>query len=214
MTSSLADVVVVLIGQSLGTSIFTTGSSPWEPMPTAGEWGHTAVVVEGRLCRCGARGCLEDYVGADAVVKRYEELRGPDGEEPQNVEARATELLAAVDTDPAAAAVVLEEVVRYLGAGVGNLVDVFSPRRVVLGGWFGRQLAERRMTEIIELASRDALRTPFEDVEVVRADLGVDAVAMGAATLPVARFLSSGGQRDAARGGRPRATVAADEIQT
>ena len=197
-----ADVVVVLIGHGLGTSIFTSGSSAREPMGTAGEWGHTAVVVDGRLCRCGAHGCLEAYVGAESLVARYDELRGAAAEGPQDLEARTAELLAAAGSDPAAAQV-LDEVVRYLGAGIGNLVNVFSPRRVVLGGWLGRQLAELRMAEISEAASHNALRTPFRDVELLRADLGADAVAMGAATLPVARFLSSGGQRDAVLGPRP-----------
>ena len=198
----VADVVVVLLGQGLGTSIFTSGSGAREPMGTAGEWGHTAVVVDGRLCRCGAHGCLEAYVGAGAVVARYDELRGVTDAGPQDLEQRATELLDRVDTDPAAAAV-LEEVVRFLGAGIGNLVNVFSPRRVVLGGWLGRRLAELRMPQIAEAAAHSALRTPFRDVQLLRADLGADAVALGAATLPVARFLNSGGQRDAVVGSRP-----------
>jgi len=196
------DVVVVLLGQGLGTSIFTSGSGAREPMGSAGEWGHTAVVVDGRLCRCGAHGCLEAYVGAGAVVARYDELRGVPGSSPLDLEQRATELLARSGTDPAAAQVV-DEVVRYLGAGIGNLVNVYSPRRVVLGGWLGRRLAELRMPEIAELASHNALHTPFRDVELLRADLGADAVALGAATLPVARFLNSGGQRDAVLGARP-----------
>jgi hypothetical protein len=58
------------------------------------------------------------------------------------------------------------------------------------------------MAGISEAASRDALHAPFRDVELLCADLEADAVAMGAATVPVARFLSSGGQRDAVLGPR------------
>jgi predicted NBD/HSP70 family sugar kinase len=196
------DVVVVLLGHGLGTSIFTRGSGSRAPMSSPGEWGHTAVVVDGQPCRCGARGCLEAYVGAGAVVARYDQLRGGPAEGAADLEARATELLSRVDTDPAAATV-LAEVVRYLGAGIGNLVNVYSPSRVVLGGWLGRQLAELRMPEIAAAAAQNALRTPFGDVELLRADLGADAVALGAATLPMGRFLSSGGQRDAVHRPRP-----------
>ena len=192
----VADVVEVLLGQGLGTSIFTSSSPAREPMGSAGEWGHTAVVVGGRRCRCGADGCLEAYVGAGAVVARYDELRGAADPPSADLEERAAALLARVHTDPAAAQV-LDEVVGYLGVGIGNLVNVFSPRRVVLGGWLGRRLAEMRLPDIAEVASRNALRTPFRRVELLRADLGADAVAMGAATLPVARFLNSGGRRDA-----------------
>ena len=197
-----SDVAVVLLGHGLGTSIFTSGSSAREPLGSAGEWGHTAVVVDGRTCRCGARGCLEAYVGAGGVVARYDELRGAAPGGPQDLELRTAQVLAAVGTDPAADQV-LDEVVRYLGAGIGNLVNVFTPRRVVLGGWLGRQLAELWMPQIAEAAARGALRTAFRDVELLRADLGADAVALGAATLPVARFLNSGGQREAVEGLTP-----------
>ena len=191
-----ADVVVVLIGQGLGTSVFTSRSTSRGPLASAGEWGHTAIVVDGRACRCGARGCLEAYVAAPAVVDRYDQLRGAATTGGHDLEKRATEVLARADDDPAAGAVV-DEVVRHLGVGVANLVNVFSPRRVVLGGWLGRQLAERRMPEISRAAAANALRTPFASVELLRAELGTDAVALGAATLPMGRFLSSGGQRDA-----------------
>lgn len=196
------DVVVVLLGHGLGTSIFTRGSGVRAPMSSPGEWGHTAVVVDGQPCRCGARGCLEAYVGAGAVAARYDQLRGGPAGGPRDLEARVSDLLARAGSDPASAAV-LAEVVRYLGAGIGNLVNVYSPRRVVIGGWLGRQLAELRMPEIAGAAAQTALRTPFQDVELLRADLGADAVALGAATLPVGRFLSSGGQRDAVHRSRP-----------
>jgi hypothetical protein len=35
---------------------------------SAGEWGHTTVMLGGRTCRCGALGCLEAYVGAEAIL--------------------------------------------------------------------------------------------------------------------------------------------------
>ena len=192
-----ADVVVLLIGQGLGTSIFTSRSGTRGPLESPGEWGHTAVVVDGRRCRCGALGCLEAYVAANAVVTRYDELRGAPPAGVHDLEHRAGEVLAAAAGGDPAATAVLDEVVRHLGAGVANLVNVFGPRRVVLGGWLGRPLAELRMPQLREAAARNALHTPFAQVELLRADLGADAVALGAATLPIGRFLSSGGQRDA-----------------
>ena len=200
-----ADVVIVLIGQGVGASIITGGSADLGPMSSAGEWGHTAVSIDGRICRCGARGCLEAYVGAGAILQRYEELHGMPART-GDLERRTDELLARVDIDPEVAEVV-DESVRYLGAGIANLVNVFSPRRVVLGGWLGRQLAELRMPEIHAAAERNALRTPFRDVTLLRAELGADAVALGAATLPVSRFLSSGGDREAVLGAAATSTA-------
>lgn len=190
-----ADVVILLIGQGVGASIITSRSTERGPMSSAGEWGHVAVSVDGRPCRCGAHGCLEAYVAAGAIVARYEQLQPGSTEELLHLEQQAIDVLSRAGTDPVAD-VVVDEVVRYLGAGIANLVNVFSPRRVVLGGSLGRQIAELRMPELHQAAARNALRTPFRDVALLRAELGIDAVALGAATLPVARFLSSGGQRD------------------
>src|SRR6185369_304655 len=43
---------------------------------SAGEWGHTTISYGGRLCRCGARGCLEAYVGAEGILARFDQAGG------------------------------------------------------------------------------------------------------------------------------------------
>ena len=63
--------VVCLIGSGVGASIITTAVTPSAGLLSAAEWGHTTIVVGGRTCRCGSRGCLEAYVGAEAILDRY-----------------------------------------------------------------------------------------------------------------------------------------------
>src|SRR5215470_9256990 len=63
--------VVCLIGSGVGASIIAHGSAHRGSTSSAAEWGHTTVMVGGRTCRCGARGCLEAYVGAEAILERY-----------------------------------------------------------------------------------------------------------------------------------------------
>ena len=63
--------VVCLIGSGVGASVIAHGSTHRGATSSAGEWGHTTVVVGGRACRCGSRGCLEAYVGAQAILDRY-----------------------------------------------------------------------------------------------------------------------------------------------
>lgn len=87
----------------------------------------------------------------------------------------------------------LDETVGYLGAGVANLVNLFNPERVVLGGWAGLALGERRLPQIREATARHALRQPYAQTSIELCRLGPDAVAMGAATLPMARLLRDGG---------------------
>lgn len=187
-----ADAVIVLLGTGVGTSIISNQQMYRGSSSSAGEWGHTTVVVDGRPCRCGAHGCLEAYIGASAVVERYDELTGAQPcAGPVDLETRVGQLLADAPTD-AVAAQVVQETVTYLGAGLSNLVNLFNPQRIVIGGWLGHALAAQLLPRLRAAAARSALRIPFSHVDIVKAELGVDAVAMGAATLPIARFLNLG----------------------
>ena len=67
--------VIALLGIGVGTCIISNGEVYRGATSSAGEWGHTTVVVGGRTCRCGAEGCLEAYVGAGAIAARYEQLK-------------------------------------------------------------------------------------------------------------------------------------------
>lgn len=184
--------IIVLLGMGLGTCIISNGEVYRGATSSAGEWGHTSVVVGGRRCRCGANGCLEAYVGAAAIAARYAELSGASqAASPASLEGAVAEIIASSQRIPAAAQV-LDEVVTYLGAGIANLVNLFNPERVVVGGWLGRALSDALLPAITEAASTCALRLPFSGVQIVKAELGQDAVALGGATLPIAQLLNAG----------------------
>ncbi|OLR89447.1 ROK family transcriptional regulator [Actinokineospora bangkokensis] len=192
--------VIALLGSGVGAMVVTDGATYRGATSSAGEWGHTTLVYGGRGCRCGARGCLEAYVGAEGILDRYRRARSgkpvPRGDDP----ARLAFLLDAAERSPAAAAV-LDETVGYLGAGIGNLVNLFNPERIVLGGWAGLLLGARLLPRIRAATAEHALRHAFERTSIELCTLGPDAVAVGAATLPVAALL--------ARGADPRAHRAA-----
>jgi predicted NBD/HSP70 family sugar kinase len=69
--SGAGNTAVVLIGSGVGASLISCCSTCQGTISSAAEWGHTTVVVEGRRCRCGSDGCLEAYVGAEAILDRY-----------------------------------------------------------------------------------------------------------------------------------------------
>jgi predicted NBD/HSP70 family sugar kinase len=185
------DAVVTLIGSGVGAGVIADGALYRGTSGSAGEWGHTTVALDGRECRCGASGCLEAYIGARGVVDRYRSLGGT---APADEEAALRSLVAS-DTTPARQ--VLREVARHAGAGISSLINLFNPERVILGGWAGFLLGSRLLPEIREEAARHALRRPFAQASIVLCELGPESVALGAATLPVAEFLSTGGARQA-----------------
>jgi predicted NBD/HSP70 family sugar kinase len=182
--------VIALVGSGVGAAVVTHGTSYRGATSSAGEWGHTRLVYDGRPCRCGARGCLEAYVGAEGILDRYRAAGGPAAGGSEESELAA--LLVAADGS-AVAARVLSETAGYLGAGIADLINLFNPERVVLSGWAGLMLGGRLLPEIREAARANALRRPFAGASIELGRLGPDAVAVGAATLPVARLLASGG---------------------
>ncbi|MFI2239488.1 ROK family transcriptional regulator [Streptomyces chrestomyceticus] len=212
--------VITLIGSGVGACVVADGTPYRGAASSAGEWGHTTMRVGGRRCRCGARGCLEAYVGAQALLERWRETgadgalvggAGPEGtvadgpvsDRPvvggpvaggPDQEAALGRLLAAAD-EPATAAL-LAETAEYLGAGIADLVNLFNPERIVVAGWAGLLLAPRLLPSVRAAAAAYALRHPFERTVVEPGRLGAEAVTVGAAALPLGRFLAFGGHRD------------------
>jgi predicted NBD/HSP70 family sugar kinase len=174
--------VVALIGSGVGAALISGGSTYRGATSSAGEWGHTRVMVGGRTCRCGSAGCLEAYVGAEAILERYGQQASGDDEE-----SALAALIDAAGTS-AFAAEILDETTQYLGAGLANLINLFNPERIVLGGWAGLLLGQRLST-IRDAVRGHSLRQPFTAASIVLGQLGPEAVTLGAATLPMERFL-------------------------
>lgn len=179
---------MVLIGSGVGASLLSGGGSYQGATSSAVEWGHTTIVVGGRRCRCGAAGCLEAYVGAEAILDR---CGSPAVVSADDEESALAALIAGADSVPTTDAV-LAETAEYLGVGIGNLINLFNPERVVLGGWAGLLLGARLLPAVRESARRHSLRHPFAAASIELGQLGPEAVAFGAATLPMEDFLNGG----------------------
>ena len=84
----------------------------------------------------------------------------------------------------------LDETALYLGAGIADLINLFSPDRIILGGWAGLLLGQHMLPAIRVSAREHALSHPFDQTTITVGRLGPDAVARGAATLPIQAFLN------------------------
>ncbi|MFE2049584.1 ROK family protein [Streptomyces sp. NPDC059459] len=194
---------VVLFGSGVGACVVGDDMRPGRAV----EWGHLTVRVRGRRCRCGAQGCLEAYAGAEALLQRWEEAGGrpPAG---VDEETALTAMLAAAypeacasGTGPepdATALAVLEETAEYLGAGFSDLINLFQPERILVGGWAGLQLGRRFLDAVTAHATSYALTYPAARVRIDLGTLGPDAVTVGAAILPLADFFARGGRPEQA----------------
>ncbi|MCX4741655.1 ROK family transcriptional regulator [Streptomyces antibioticus] len=187
--------VVVLFGSGVGASIVT----PDVEQGRAVEWGHLTVRVRGRRCRCGSLGCLEAYAGAEALLDRWREEGGRPPRGTDEETALSAMLAAAHPADggepDAVALTLLDETAEYLGAGLSDLINLFQPERILIGGWAGLELGVRFLSAVRRHATAYALRHPAEKVTVELGRLGPDAVTVGAAILPLADFFTRGGRR-------------------
>ncbi|WP_422773498.1 ROK family protein [Plantactinospora sp. WMMC1484] len=154
----------------------------------SGEIGHVPVHPEGRPCRCGGRGCLEQYAGQEAILARAG-LTDPAAVDAGRADspptapvpgAAVTRLVAAATRDEPAAERALVEAATALGVAVAGVINLLDVDTVVLGGVYAplaRWLAPTVEAEI----RRRVLTAAWSPVTVRPALLGGDAAALGAA---------------------------------
>ena len=185
--------VIALIGVGVGAALASGAEAGFGTSdPSTIEWGHTVIHAGGLPCRCGSSGCLEAYVGAEAALYRYQSTVGCEPFRSTGTEPRLAELAARADTDPAAKET-LVRVGEYVGIGIANLINLLNPDLVVLSGWAGLVIGPVILPTVREAAERHTLPYLFGRARIEVGRLGQEAVAMGAATLPVSRLLAGGG---------------------
>lgn len=165
----------------------------------AGEIGHMTLVPDGPQCNCGNRGCWETLIGPTAITERVRQaaalgqtprllaLPGVGGEASA---IRMQHVLAAAEQGEPAVLHVLDEVGRYLGIGIANLVNTFNPRLVVLGGILslaGPYILPRAQQEV----KVRALAAAREALCIELSAFGFDACVMGGVSLIVREVLGN-----------------------
>jgi glucokinase len=184
------DLAVLFVGTGIGGGIISGGNLLGGCTNTAGELGHTIIVVEGRKCHCLNKGCLEAYAGGWAIAKRAQEAVNRETKKgrllislARNVEkiTAATVSQAYRQGDPLACRLV-KETGQYLAAGAVNIVNAFNPCRLVLGGGVIEGIPE--LVQMVEDYTRKrALGAAVEKFEILRTAMGDDAGVIGAAAL-------------------------------
>jgi glucokinase len=129
------DLIVLTLGTGIGSGVIAGGRLLHGSGGNAAELGHTSINFRGKRCVCRNRGCIELYASASALVRLYSRLLSR-----ERRRALAEEEITARDVyraaraaDPAARRA-FEQVGRYLGAAIANIVHAFNPRMVVLAG--------------------------------------------------------------------------------
>lgn len=179
--------ILVTLGTGVGGGIIVDGKL-FEGGNSAGtEIGHMVIETDGYPCTCGRKGCFECYSSATALMRKTKEAMIEDNHSkmwktytPQTVSGKTS--FEYQNTDIAAKEVV-DWYVKHLACGITNLVNVFRPEIVMLGGGVSEQ-GEKLSVPVQKLVDKEIFAsTDYAPVKIVKASLGSRAGAFGAAAL-------------------------------
>src|SRR5690606_9667168 len=131
---SLSDFAVVTIEHGVGMG-FVMNHRIYRGAQRLGmELGHMKVQLDGALCRCGQRGCLEAYVADYALVREATTALNLTSRETQSVNILLESLYDHAKAGNAAARSNFHRAGRYLALGLANVVNLFDPELIILSG--------------------------------------------------------------------------------
>ncbi len=176
------DFVYVLAEHGVGGGVFSGGHLVSGANGYAGEVGHMTLVRGGDRCGCGSRGCWETLIGLPAMLRAAvpdvaEALIADDLVSPEEKVAVVVERARRGDRIAVGA---LDELGEWFGIGVGNLVDVFNPRLVVIAGALA-EVAEWIVPAAMRVLARGTVAAGAAGCVIHTSSLGHRAASIGAA---------------------------------
>ncbi|MBI4286066.1 MAG: ROK family protein [Chloroflexi bacterium] len=179
--------IYLTVSTGIGGGIIIDGKGYIGHSGGAGEIGHITIDVNGPVCSCGNKGCLE-MLASGAAVAREARRRITAGERSaltemvsSNIEAITAEYVgAAARANDRLAQDVIAQAANYLGVGLVNIVNIFNPELVIIGGGLAK-LGDLLLEPARQVVMARAFPMAAQAVRIVPAALGDDAGVLGAA---------------------------------
>ncbi len=188
--------LVVAIGGGVGLGIIINGDLYRGAFGGAGEFGHTTVSAEGRLCVCSNHGCLEAYISDRGIVKNYLEYMHTTTYSLQGEiqEPTAFEVVERARNGDEAAIAAIQRAGILLGVSLANLVNIFNPECIVLSGpdTDASILAGDLLFEPMQQSLKQHLFSQIgKDLHFIVERSGFESWARGAGSLVLRHFFAS-----------------------
>lgn len=182
--------VAVTLGTGVGSGIIVNGKIVGGVNYAGGEMGHTVIMVNGKQCNCGRKGCWEQYASATALIAQTKEamLKNIDSKMWQitngsidNVSGRTA--FDAMRLGDAAAKEVCDNYIYYVSVGIINIINTFQPEFVCIGGGISHE-GDTILNPIKKHIDNERYSIhASKQTKIVAAELGNDAGIFGAALL-------------------------------
>ena len=178
--------IYMALGTGIGGGIVTNGQLYRGTLGMAGEIGHLTIDYQGRKCLCGSRGCLETYASINGIANTLKEIGRP---LPDKIRkplengqwSRLPGILKErIDEGETEWQEVWDIFADALGAGMGTLINLFNPEKIVISGGLSH-LSALFLTRAIETSRHYAFARPAATCEIVVSDLKDRAGIIGAA---------------------------------
>jgi glucokinase len=185
-----SDVLGVFVGTGIGGGLILNGALYRGFSKSAGEVGHIIVKAGGPRCGCGNRGCLEAVASRTAITRDIRKAikRGYRGAISKSLSKETDQLSGkdlkiAYDSGDELVKKIIHRAARFIGAGVGSLLNLLGLEMVVLGGGVVEAFGDDFLDRIERAAQDTAFEINSKDVKITRAALGDDAGVIGSAML-------------------------------
>lgn len=183
------NLVCMFVGTGIGAGIIIDGKLYKGVSEGAGEIGHTTILDNGPRCSCGNRGCLEAIASGPAIARRARELieKGRKSLIYDLVEGKLEKITGEIVSRAGwsgdeLALEILRDTGHYLGIGIANLINLFNPELLILGGGV-MQAGDLIFNPMRETLKERVFSMPAEAVKMVFAVLGNEAGMTGAAKI-------------------------------
>ncbi len=182
--------VCVTLGTGVGGGIIIDGKIYSGSNMAGAELGHTIIEVNGPQCTCGRKGCFEVYSSATGLIRMSREAMDADKNsvmwklaEEKNGKVTARTSFDAMRAGDKSASEVVDKYIKYLAAGITNIINIFQPDVLCIGGGVCNE-GDTLLLPVKELVNKEVYtRTLAKNTDIVIAKLGNDAGIIGAAFL-------------------------------
>lgn len=182
------NLIYITIGTGLGAGIIMNGKVFDGSFGGGGEAGHMVIVAEGEECSCGRKGCWEAYASASALRRegRIAAAKYPNSKIYDLVDGNiklidAKTVFDAADMDDEIAVEIIDKYIKYLAVGLVNLVNIFQPEAIIIGGGVCAQ-GDNIINPLKKILSEKVYGGELK-TKLSAATLGNDAGIVGAAML-------------------------------
>lgn len=182
--------VAVTLGTGVGSGIIVDGKIVSGVNYAGGEMGHTVIMVNGKQCNCGRKGCWEQYASATALIAQTKEAMLENKESKMwqlcnnNIDnASGRTAFDAMRLGDETAQKVVDNYIYYVSVGIINVVNTFQPEFVCVGGGISHE-GDTLLNPIRKHAEAERYSIhAAKQTKIVAAELGNDAGIFGAALL-------------------------------